>query len=90
MHDARSVANEFIRLGIESKKPFTHMQIQKLAYFAHAFTLALYDRPLTNQRFEAWRYGPVSSAIYYSLSRFSGEPVGEIIPPTFSYHNSVG
>ena len=45
MHDARNVANEFIRRASESGDQFTHLQVQKLVYYAHAWMLGLYGRP---------------------------------------------
>ena len=75
MHDPRHIANEFINLGLDAGRPLTHLQIQKLVYFAHAWMLALHKRPLVKELFEAWRYGPVSPSIYHNLSRFRAAPI---------------
>ena len=76
MHDPRHIANKFIERGNARGNPFTHLQIQKLVYFAHAWMLALHGRPLINKQFEAWKLGPVERSIYNSLSaRFRGNPV---------------
>ena len=56
---ARAVANEFIRLAKADCKSFTPSQLMKLAYIAHGWMLALYQRPLITDRIEAWKYGPV-------------------------------
>ena len=80
MHDARNVANEFIRRASESGDQFTHLQVQKLVYYAHAWMLGLYGRPLIEESFEVWRYGPVVSSVYYSLSHYRGSPITEAIP----------
>ncbi len=67
MFDARHIANEFIILSKQHGPLLTHMQIQKLVYFAHARMLALHKRPLINESFRAWRYGPVARGLYDAL-----------------------
>ena len=79
-HDARNVANAFIERAQEEHKPLTPLQIQKLIYFANAWMLVEHDRPLIDEEFEVWKYGPVVPSVYYSLSRFGGGPVTERIP----------
>lgn len=61
-----------------SETLLTPMQINKLAYISHGFTLAIEDEPLFPDRVEAWRYGPVIPSIYYMLSQYGGEPVTAI------------
>ncbi len=79
-HDARSVANEFIRRGKDVGKPLTPLQVQKLVYFAHAWMLGIYRRPLINEPFEVWKYGPVVPVVYYCLRHYGGDPVTETLP----------
>ena len=78
-HDARSVANQIIRRMKQLNRPVTPMQVLKLAYYCHSWTLGLYHRPLLKQPIEAWRYGPVVPEIYYSLRRYGAEPIGREI-----------
>ena len=80
MHDARSVANEFIRRAQDSNQPITPLQVQKLVYYAHAWMLGIHGRPMIEDEIEVWRYGPVVPAVYYCLSRYRGDPIEEIIP----------
>lgn len=46
------------------KKSFTHKQLQKLCYYSQAWHLALLDRPLFNDDFQAWIHGPVCLSLY--------------------------
>ena len=46
------------------KKSFTHKQLQKLCYYAQAWHLALLDRPLFAEEFQAWIHGPVCLDLY--------------------------
>ena len=74
-HDPCHVANYFINRGKEDSNPFTPLQIQKLAYFSHGWTLGAYHRPLLDREFEAWMHGPVMPVIYHNLSYYGGAPV---------------
>ena len=80
MHDARCIANEFIRHANDQGHPLTHLQIQKLVYFAHARLLVLHKQPLIEQAFEAWEYGPVVPDLYHALKHNGFEEVLEAIP----------
>lgn len=75
MASARAVANEFIRLAEEDGRNFTPLQIIKLAYIAHGWMLALYHRPLIDDRIEAWKYGPVIPSLYHDLKQFGAGSV---------------
>ena len=46
------------------KKSFTHKQLQKLCYYAQAWHLALLNRPLFDEEFQAWIHGPVCPTLY--------------------------
>jgi uncharacterized phage-associated protein len=67
MYDARAVANFFIDRASEKSRPITVMTLLKVLYFAHAWYLAKYDKPLVGQPFEAWQYGPVNRVVYEQL-----------------------
>lgn len=70
-YSSKVIANEFIRLA-EKDGGITHMQIQKLIYFAHAIRLVVYDKPLIKRKFYAFPYGPVDIDVYEAL-RLSGD-----------------
>jgi uncharacterized phage-associated protein len=53
----------------------SNLQLQKLLYLAHGVHLARYGRPLINERFQAWRYGPVNENLYHQLKYFGASPV---------------
>jgi uncharacterized phage-associated protein len=70
----------------------TNWKLQKLVYYAHAWYIALYDRPLVDGEFQAWVHGPVHPALY---SRFRGcgwdrinyqPPKKPILPPGVEKH----
>ena len=79
MYDAMCIANEFIRRTNEQGYGPTHMQLQKLVYFAHARLLALHREPLVKQGFEAWEYGPVVPELYHVLKHNQSNRICEEI-----------
>src|ERR1700736_6544090 len=76
-YDARAVANYFLQRANAEGIPITPMAIQKLVYFAHGWMLAVYGRPLINQRIEAWEYGPVIRDLYQQFKRFGDLKITE-------------
>jgi uncharacterized phage-associated protein len=46
------------------KEPMTHKKLQKLCYYAQAWSYALKNRPMFSAVFEAWVHGPVSPMLY--------------------------
>lgn len=79
MYDARQIANEFIRRGLDEGRPLTPLHIQKLVYFAHARFLVFHKAPLISQDFRAWQYGPVVRDIYDALKPYRARVVTEPI-----------
>ena len=75
MHDSRHIANYYIDRGVAEGKPLTHLQVQKLVYFAHSWMLAIFDEPMLDDDVEVWRYGPVLPAVYYCLSHNRSNPI---------------
>lgn len=73
------IANRFIALAAEQGAALTQMQLQKLVYIAHGWTLALHREPLTEDGPAAWDYGPVYRDLYTALRRYGREPVREPI-----------
>ena len=58
----------------------TAMKLQKLAYYAQAWSLVWDEKPLFPERIEAWANGPVIPALYerhrgkFNLDRWDGDP----------------
>ncbi|MCI7457609.1 Panacea domain-containing protein [Actinomyces urogenitalis] len=45
------------------------LKLHKLCYYAQAWHLAITNEPLFRSDMQAWRYGPVSTAVYYHLDQ---------------------
>lgn len=59
MHDVFAVADWFLR-----KSPADHKKLQKLCYYAQAWSYALKNKPIIDNEFQAWVHGPVCPALY--------------------------
>ena len=54
---------------------FTPIQVLKLAYISHGYTLAITGRPLFGDRIEAWEHGPVIPNLYHAVVIHGMAPV---------------
>lgn len=59
MNSIFDVANWFL-----TKERMTHKKLQKLCYYAQAWSYAIQPEPITNAIFEAWVHGPVCRDLY--------------------------
>jgi len=80
MADARVVANRFLELAEADGRNLTPMQLLKLVYIAHGWTLGLYARPLLEEDVEAWQYGPVIPELYNAVRKYRGGGVKGPLP----------
>jgi uncharacterized phage-associated protein len=73
-----AVAKELVRLSFASdeKDPLTNLRLQKLLYYAQAWSLVLRESELFPEEIEAWWWGPVVPAVYHQLP--DGEGASQI------------
>ncbi len=67
---AQKVATQIIWIASLDGRSLTPMQLIKLSYIAHGWTLAILDNPLFKDIVDAWRYGPVVPDIYHRYKKF--------------------
>lgn len=66
-----AIANQFIvSLPVRGISDVTHMKLQKLVFFAHAWHLAIAGKPLITEKVQAWKYGPVIPDLYRELKQY--------------------
>ncbi len=70
-----AIANEFLDRAGDCKRLLTPMQLLKLVYISHGWTLAVTDEPLINERVEAWKYGPVVPSLFHEFKDFGGNGI---------------
>ncbi len=78
-HSSLAIANEFLKRARTERRPLTPMQLQKLVYLAHGWTLAVTGRPLIEEPIEAWEYGPVIRKLYEALRYFGGDNITRLL-----------
>jgi uncharacterized phage-associated protein len=56
----------------------SNLELQKILYIAQMFHLGQTGRPLINEKFEAWDYGPVVPELYSRAKAFGKAPVRNV------------
>lgn len=74
-YPALAVANSVLDVAKSQGKSLTIMQLLKLVYIAHGWTLGLLDQPLVNEPVCAWQHGPVYPSVYREFRRFGSAPI---------------
>jgi uncharacterized phage-associated protein len=87
------VANYFIYLDCNdhelNKARITPLKLQKLLYYAQAFSLVATKEVLFDEDIVAWDYGPVIKRIYYHFRHF-GSNVIDLEDCDLMYHLDKG
>jgi len=78
-YSPRVVANALLRRAKERGVKLTHMKLQKLVFFMHAWSLALNDKLLLKEKPAAWPYGPVFDTLYHDLKSFGSNPIDSLL-----------
>lgn len=69
------VADYFLVRYEREGSEVTHLQLQKMCYYAQAYHLAEYGEEMFNSSFEAWAHGPVSPTLYYKYRNAGYQPL---------------
>lgn len=72
---ALDVAKYFLWKAQNEGKKLSNKKIQKLVYYAQAWSLALKDVPLFDDKIEAWIHGPAVASLYRMFKVFGYGPV---------------
>ena len=72
---ALDVAFYFLKKGSDEKKPITNKKLQKLVYYAQAWSLAINDEKLFSEKIEAWVHGPAVPSLYKRFKEFGSQPI---------------
>ena len=74
-----TVADYFIATAHDCGDLITNLKLQKLAYYAQAWHLAIHDLPLVDDEFEAWVHGPVAPSLYDRFKKHRWNPISDDI-----------
>ncbi len=75
MYDVLTVADAILKIAKAKGQSLTPMQLMKLVYIAHGWSLGLRNIDLFRNRIEAWQYGPVMPDLYHATKRFGRDPI---------------
>ena len=79
---ALDVAQYFIYLANQENKSITNKKLQKLVYYAQAWSLALNNKKLFSEHIEAWVHGPAIRTLYVQYKNFGFGPIEEEVKDT--------
>lgn len=85
MYESTNVANALLDAVRERGRQLSPLQLVKLVYISHGFSLALHGRPLIDQPVEAWRYGPVVAKVYHSAKKWGRGSIDGHLPTAATY-----
>lgn len=73
-YSVKDIANWFTcQTDREAGDLITHLKLQKLVYYAQAWALALFQKSLFEEEFEAWAHGPVAPVLYEEYRHYGYE-----------------
>lgn len=75
MYDVLTVADAILKIAKARGQSLTPMQLMKLVYIAHGWSLGMRGVDLYRNRIEAWQYGPVMPDLYHATKQFGRSPI---------------
>ena len=78
-YPATLVAREFLKLAEAEGRSLTQLQLMKMTYIAHGYSLSTFDRPLVSEEVQAWVYGPVFKSLYKMTKKYGRNPVEKVL-----------
>ncbi|MEH3116308.1 MAG: DUF4065 domain-containing protein [Methylorubrum populi] len=82
-YQATDIAAWFLgNIDRDAGDSITHLKLQKLVYYAQAWSLALRDEPLFDEELQAWAHGPVAESVYqtYRGAGWDALPPPKVMP----------
>ena len=78
MIPARTVAKYFLsKVEEDVGDGISNLKLQKLVYYAQAWSLAARGKPLFEEDFQAWAHGPVVPSLFRAFRDFGMDPIPE-------------
>lgn len=78
MTTASIITSYLINKGIKEGNPLTNKRLQKLLYYIQAWHLAINNKPIFEDKIEAWIHGPAIRIIYEKYKTFVASPINVI------------
>lgn len=87
-----------VALYLQKQHLWGDTQLQKLVFYAQAWTLAWTGKPLFDDAIEAWKLGPVTPAVWYSTKHGDPESAPQdlsdeerkLVDAVYAYYGKLG
>jgi uncharacterized phage-associated protein len=76
---AGKVADYLIWFAHEHGSFVSNLKLQKLLYYAQAWHLALFGRPLFTDKLQAWIHGPVVPSVYRRFKEYGARNIDQAV-----------
>ena len=73
--NASQIADYFLLKAHQDGKPVTNKKLQKLLYYAQAWSVTQRGKKLFADKIEAWVHGPAIKEIYLKYRNFGSSPI---------------
>lgn len=74
-YSALDIAKFFIWKSQQENRRISNKKLQKLLYYSQAWSLVLDNKPLFDDKIEAWVHGPAIKSVYREFKRFGFNPI---------------
>lgn len=81
-YSAKEIAGWIVAAFQKRSEEITNLKLQKLLYYAQAWHLVFYERPLFGESIEAWIHGPVVPSVFRDYKSNGWKPIAA--PPSSS------
>lgn len=79
---ALQIAKYFVKKAkVEEDKKLTPLKLQKLLYYAQGWYLANFDKPLFDDKIQAWKYGPAVMNVYQYFKSYGSNSLSQYDNP---------
>jgi len=70
------IANWFLcHTDRDSGESLTHLKLQKLVYYAQAWSLTIFNDQLFEEDFQAWTHGPVAYSLFNKFKNYGWDAI---------------
>lgn len=73
--NALQVADYLILKAQKDKEPITNKRLQKMLYYVQAWSVAVKNEAVFNNKIEAWIHGPAIKEVYLEYKNFGANPI---------------
>lgn len=74
-YPSAAIANAFLERAAHEGRPLTHLKLQKLVYFADGLAAAALGTGISDDKPEAWPYGPVYPRLYQQFKDYGASSI---------------